>query len=254
MSSSDRDRQAIKTHGQSLSDGVESLHGDQREQGSTGQIPGFRAGTISHQLVAELSPSQKPPVYGQVFQTDAEVKRQRELLQELAEVYRLRVDEDFLAAIRDIALEETEGQEHEVYYSNMEWVTKVTKFDSWASGASPAQYFQRWIDLGILYPDLEPEVLGILKDGRIIVRQKAVQGRVFNSPSQLQAEMERQGWEKLSGRKYRHHETKAVISDVSSSNVILGEDGALWPFDVVVHDLGTKDPSYKPPDSSSGES
>lgn len=243
MPSPDQDHEGGKTLGRNDLDKVESFHVDQREQGSTGEIAGGGLGAVSRKLVAELSPGKKPPIYGQVFQTEAEVIRQRMLLQELAEALGLRVDDGFLTTIRNSALEETEGQEHEVYYTSTEWVTKVTKADSWASGASPAQYFQRWIDLGILYPDLEPEVLGILEDGRIIVRQKAIQGRVFDSSSSLQAEMERQGWERISGRRYRHHESKAEISDVSSSNVILGEDGAIWPFDVVVQDLGSKEPS-----------
>jgi len=129
-------------------------------------------------------------------------------------------------------------------------VTKITKKDSWAVGTAPGQYFSRWADLGILFPKLEPQVVGILPDGRIVVRQEFVRGTTFDSVESLQAAMEANGWEKLGGSKYRHIDTGAVISDARPPNVIHDAEGNVWPFDVVVHDTGKNPNSLKSsPDS-----
>ena len=129
-------------------------------------------------------------------------------------------------------------------------MTKITKKDSWAVGTAPGQYFSRWADLGILFPKLEPQVVGILPDGRIVVRQEFVRGTTFDSVESLQAAMEANGWEKLGGSKYRHIDTGAVISDARPPNVIHDAEGNVWPFDVVVHDTGKNPNSLKSsPDS-----
>jgi len=219
----------------------ESLRADQSQQPTEGEKQARSSGSVSRQFAKELSPEREPLIYGQGFHSESEVRRQREKLIEIARGKGILLDAEEEARIRRDAEAFDEGQEHEVFFAGDEWVTKITKKDSWAAGAAPAQYFARWADLGTLFPKLEPQVIGVLPDGRIVVRQEFIKGTTFDSVSSLQSAMEANGWEKLDGSKYRHRETKAIISDARPPNVIRDDEGGVWPFDVVVHDVGTNE-------------
>lgn len=130
------------------------------------------------------------------------------------------------------------GEEHFVYFDeNSNHVIKETRPDSWANKASAGQYFQRWVDLGTLWPALEAELIGI--DGHsIFVRQRFVDGDLFEDRASLDAGMGANGRERIGSIRFRHHASGAVITDAKPSNVIRGRDGSVWPFDVVVESPG----------------
>lgn len=80
-------------------------------------------------------------------------------------------------------------------------------------------------------------MVGIEGD-RIWVRQQFVDGDVYEKSDELQKDLEEAGWEKIGPMRYRDRKSGAIIRDAKPSNVIRGKDGRLWPFDVVVEDVG----------------
>jgi hypothetical protein len=201
------------------------------------QDGGTAQGAVSPgELVAALSPNRKPPLYGQVFQSSAEISRQKAELKNWAAGNGLTLTPDQASALTR-GKQRGGGEEHDVFRDG-ESVIKATRGDSWAAGASPAQYFQRWEDIGKLWPALKPEVIGIEGD-RIWTRQTFIDGDVYSNPADLTRDMDAAGWDRLGPRRFKHRASGAVISDVKPSNVIRGKDGRMWPFDVIVDDIGT---------------
>lgn len=147
----------------------------------------------ARELVAVVSPNRKPPLYGQVFQSAAEVERQWSALTSWAEEKGMLLSLSQVEALR--RGREGGGEEHFVYFDeNSNHVIKETRPDSWANKASAGQYFQRWFDLGTLWPALEAELIGI--DGHsIFVRQRFVDGDLFEDRASLDAGMGENGWE-----------------------------------------------------------
>ncbi|WP_367873717.1 hypothetical protein [Luteolibacter sp. Populi] len=195
-------------------------------------------GTISaRELIAILSPTRRPPTYGQVFQSEAEVQRQLEALRRWAERSGRIIDDEWAADLR--AGVEGGGEEHFVYFAQgAEFVVKETRPDSWASGATAAQYFARWDDVGKLWPKLEAEVIGI--SGKSIwTRQKFVDGDNYIDRAEFEADMAKAGWDKTGLNRFRHAATGAEIRDAKPSNVIRGRDGTPWPIDVIVDSTGS---------------
>jgi hypothetical protein len=210
---------------------------DQRQNpGIMEDSSGARAAIRARELVAILSPDRKPPVYGQVFQSDAEVQRQWSALKSWAKKNGAFLSLDQVMALRKG--KEGGGEEHFVYFDeNASHVIKETRPDSWANKATAGQYFQRWHDIGKLWPALEAEVIGV-SDASIFTRQRFIDGDIFESRSDLEADMKMNGWERIGPNRFRHHETGALITDAKPSNVIRGRDGTVWPFDVVVVSTG----------------
>jgi hypothetical protein len=201
------------------------------------QDGGAAQGAVSQgELVAVLSPNRKPPLYGQVFQSSAEISRQKAELKNWAASNGLALTPDQASALTR-GKQRGGGEEHDVFRDG-ESVIKATRGDSWAAGASPAQYFQRWEDIGRLWPALKPEVIGIEGD-RIWTRQTFIDGDVYSNPADLTRDMDAAGWDRVGPRRFKHRVSGAVISDVKPSNVIRGKDGRMWPFDVIVDDIGT---------------
>lgn len=191
----------------------------------------------ARELVPVVSPDRNPPLYGQVFQSAAEVERQWSALTSWAEERGMLLSLSQVEALR--RGREGGGEEHFVYFDeNCHHVVKETRPDSWANKASAGQYFQRWADLGTLWPALEAEVIGI--DGHsIFVRQRFVDGDLFEDRASLDAGMNANGWERIGSIRFRHLPSGAVITDAKPSNVIRGRDGSVWPFDVVVESTGS---------------
>ena len=190
----------------------------------------------ARELVAVVSPDRKPPLYGQVFQSDAELERQWSALTCWA------AEKGVILSIVQIETlrrgREGGGEEHFVYFDECSnHVIKETRPDSWANKASAGQYFQRWVDLGTLWPALEAELIGI-SDHSIFVRQRFIDGDLFKDRAVLEADMAANGWERIGPIRFRHLATGAVITDAKPSNVIRGRDGSVWPFDVVVESTG----------------
>jgi hypothetical protein len=191
----------------------------------------------ARELVAVVSPDRKPPLYGQVFQSDAEVQRQWSALTFWAAENGLLLSPEQAAKLR--RGREGGGEEHFVYFDEHEiFVIKETRPDSWANRASAGQYFQRWVDLGTLWPALEAELVGI-SDHSIFVRQRFIDGDLFGDRAVLEADMSANGWERIGPIRFRHISTGAVVTDAKPSNVIRGRDGSVWPFDVVVESTGS---------------
>lgn len=190
----------------------------------------------ARELVAVVSPDRQPPLYGQVFQSAAEVERQWSALTSWAAKNGLLLSPEQAAKLR--RGREGGGEEHFVYFDEHEiHVIKETRPDSWANKASAGQYFQRWRDVGILWPALEAELIGI-SGHSIFVRQRFIDGDVFESRADLEGDMSANGWERIGSARFRHIATGAVIRDAKPSNVIRGRDGSVWPFDVVVESTG----------------
>jgi hypothetical protein len=190
----------------------------------------------ARELVAVVSPNRRPPLYGQVFQSAAEVDRQWAALTGWAAENDMLLSPGQAERLRHGR--EGGGEEHFVYFEEHEsHVIKETRPDSWANKASAGQYFQRWIDLGTLWPALEAELVGIY-DRSIFVRQRFIDGDVFEDRAVLEADMRANGWERIGAIRFRHVGTGAVITDAKPSNVIRGRDGSVWPFDVVVESTG----------------
>jgi hypothetical protein len=189
----------------------------------------------ARELVAILSPDRKPPLYGQVFQSDTEVERQWSALISWAKENGAFLSPNQAKALRKG--KEGGGEEHFVYFDeNATHVIKETRPDSWAK-ATAGQYFQRWHDIGKLWPALEAEVVGV-SDESIFTRQRFIDGDIYESSAALEADMKTNGWERIAPNHFWHNETGAVIVDAKRSNVIRGRDGAIWPFDVVVKSTG----------------
>ena len=190
----------------------------------------------ARELVAILSPGRKPPVYGQVFQSEAEVLRQWSTLISWAKDKGVFLSPDQAKALRKG--KEGGGEEHFVYFEkNATHVIKETRPDSWANKAAAGQYFQRWNDIGKLWPALEAEIIGVTDDS-IFTRQRFIDGDIYESRAALEADMAANGWEKIGLNRFSHPESGAVITDAKPSNVIRGRDGAVWPFDGVVESTG----------------
>jgi hypothetical protein len=191
----------------------------------------------ARELVAVVSPDRKPPLYGQVFQSAAEVERQWWALTSWAGKHGLILSRAHVERLR--RGREGGGEEHFVYFDEYEsHVIKETRPDSWANKASAGQYFQRWRDLGTLWPALEAEFVGTFGHS-IFVRQRFIDGDVFESRAHLEADMGAKGWERSGANRFSHLASGAVITDAKPSNVIRGRDGAVWPFDVVVESTGS---------------
>lgn len=218
---------------------LSSLDADKRESPRELQKPRGETGPVStRELVEVLSPERTPPTYGQVFVSEQKIRKEKSELKDWALRNGLHINARELADLKR-GKEKGGGEEHFVYFDG-DSVIKETRSDSWAGGASPSQYFQRWADIGKLWPALEPELLGVSGDS-IIVRQRFIDGQVFIDAKSLDRAMVKQGWERVSPAKYRHIQTGAIIGDVRPGNVIRGRDGSVWPFDVIVEKLGTNE-------------
>ncbi len=191
----------------------------------------------ARELVAVVSPDRKPPLYGHVFQSSAEVERQWSALNSWAAENGRLLTPAQVEMLR--SGREGGGEEHFVYFDeNSDHVIKETRPDSWANKASAGQYFQRWHDLGTLWPALEAEFVGISGQS-IFVRQRFIDGDIVQNRALLEADMRANGWERIGASCFRHITTGAVIKDAKPSNVIRGRDGTVWPFDVVVESTGS---------------
>jgi hypothetical protein len=210
---------------------------DRRENpGDMEDSSGAPAAIRARELVAILSPDRTPPVYGQVFQSDAEVQRQWSALKSWAKKNGAFLSPDQANTLRQG--KEGGGEEHFVYFDeSASHVIKETRPDSWANKATAGQYFQRWHDIGKLWPALEAEVIGV-SETAIFPRQRFIDGDIYESRSDLVADMNRNGWERIDPNRFRHRKTGALITDAKPSNVIRGRDGSVWPFDVVVESPG----------------
>lgn len=191
----------------------------------------------SRELVLLLSPTRRPPAYGQVFQPEGEIQRQWEELRCWAEACGRLIDSEWASRLREGR--EGGGEEHFVYFrGDAGFVIKETRPDSWASGAAPAQYFARWDDIGKLWPKLEAMVIGV-SEAAIWTRQRFVEGEIYKDRPALDADMTRNGWLRIEVNRYQHTASGAVIRDAKPSNVIRGRDGTPWPFDVIVESTGS---------------
>lgn len=198
---------------------------------------GAQKAVRARELVAVVSPNRRPPLYGQVFQSAAEVERQWSALSFWAAQKGLLLSPAQVEEFR--RGREGGGEEHFVYFDDRSsHVVKETRPDSWANKASAGQYFQRWHDLGTLWPALEAEFIGISSHA-IFVPQRFVDGDIVESRADLEADMGANGWERIGAIRFRHIKTGAVITDAKPTNVIRGRDGTVWPFDVVVESTGS---------------
>lgn len=216
---------------------AESTRANRPENARGMEDSGPAQGAIpARELVPILSPDRSPPTYGQVFQPDAEIKRQWGALTSWAKDSGVFITPEGAKKLRKG--DKGGGEEHFVYFDEvLGHVVKETRPDSWANKATAGQYFQRWKDIGKLWPALEPEVIGV-SDGAIFTRQKFIDGDVYENRADLMADMKTNGWEPAGYGKFRHEATGAVIGDARPSNVIRGRDGTVWPFDVIVESTG----------------
>lgn len=118
------------------------------------------------------------------------------------------------------------------------------------SDISPAQYMARLDDYSQTFPAMQTQVIGVSESGEvegnavIWTAQPYVRGSTFDSQTSLADAMRTRGWEQVGGAqsvRFRHPSTGTIIEDANTDNVFQGDNGDLYPFDVVVEALPAND-------------
>lgn len=135
---------------------------------------------------------------------------------------------------------DSHGNEHDVWFREIDGVGRVFKITRgkhaiYGISGTPAAYLSRWQNSNLLFGD-DIRVEGILPDGRFVISQLFVEGKV-PSTQELHQALTEIGWAQYrhSGTVWNSPDGRIVMSEVHNGNFIQQPDGTMSAIDVALH-------------------
>jgi hypothetical protein len=135
---------------------------------------------------------------------------------------------------------DTHGREHDVWAceeAGVRRVWKIARNEQMPYGLSgdPLSYLRRWLNSNLVFGD-DIHLAGILPDGRFVISQLFIEGRVPTT-IHLHSKLEQVGWRQYrnAGTVWTSPDGRIVLSEVHNGNFIERQDGEVSAIDIVLH-------------------